>query len=320
MEFSEYYVAYFDVLGYKEAFKKSGNVAQELVDGIEKSIELMKSIVSITNSTELDYGEGNVKVEYKIFSDNVLLCCEKKDDDLSPLNIMFFLRLVATIQRIFLEGSSIMVRGGVTKGLLYLSDDFVAGKALIDAVGLEESAVFPRILVDECVLNDLSVEYLDNSLKKYLESVLNTYCSDLLVNHIDGKSFLNYIIAYEAWNPTELLDPDENAKVCFDGHPWFPKYNPMSLDGIFVGLKKHKVFVEEHINKYNQSKIDADEDAKRKHILKKYLWMASFHNKICEMYNQPEFNTYNKYNMLELRINVSSIFNENTLVFDVSVG
>ena len=46
MDFSQYYVAYFDVLGYKEAFKKSDDVSAKLVKSIEDSINLMKQIVS----------------------------------------------------------------------------------------------------------------------------------------------------------------------------------------------------------------------------------------------------------------------------------
>ena len=38
MDFSEYYVAYFDVLGYKEAFKKSEDISAKLVEAIEQSI------------------------------------------------------------------------------------------------------------------------------------------------------------------------------------------------------------------------------------------------------------------------------------------
>ena len=49
---------------------------------------------------------------------------------------------------------------------------------------------------------------------------------------------------------------------------------------------------------------------KRIKILKKYLWLVSFHNKICEeIYKKPEF-----------KIRLKSEFNEQTLAFDVSVG
>ena len=68
MEFSEYYVAYFDVLGYKEAFKKSEDVSAKLIDAIEFSIKIMKEIVSIHNTTILgESTEKKLKLNTKFF-------------------------------------------------------------------------------------------------------------------------------------------------------------------------------------------------------------------------------------------------------------
>ena len=62
MEFSEYYVAYFDVLGYKDAFKKSEDISAKLVEAIEQSIDLMKQIVSIVNDPSIDTLEEKSKI------------------------------------------------------------------------------------------------------------------------------------------------------------------------------------------------------------------------------------------------------------------
>lgn len=67
MEFSEYYVAYFDVLGYKDAFKKSEDVSAKLIDAIEFSIKIMKDIVSIHNTTFGESTEKIPEIEYKVF-------------------------------------------------------------------------------------------------------------------------------------------------------------------------------------------------------------------------------------------------------------
>ena len=86
MEFSEYYVAYFDVLGYKDAFKKSEDVSAKLIDAIEFSIGMMKDIVSIVNTPIDNLTEETPKIEYKSFSDNVLICCKNTNDTLSTLS------------------------------------------------------------------------------------------------------------------------------------------------------------------------------------------------------------------------------------------
>ena len=313
MEFSEYYVAYFDILGYKETLKKSENDAVKLIESIESSIDLMKKIVQAVNDAFGDLTEKLLEVEYKIFSDNVLVCNKGKKDPLSALSLVYFLRLVATIQRVFFEGSQLIVRGGITKGPLYLTKEFVGGKALIDAVELESSAVYPRIVVDDCILSELNPKIQNDFLKKSIE----TLCQDLLVKDTDGKSFLNYIMDYNAWVPfpkegsqSESVESSEELeKLNREGRLRIPAYNPECLKDIFVILRKHKDLIEEKISEYSQSSNDMAEETRLK-ILKKYLWLASFHNKICEgMYKMPQ-----------LKIHLKSEFNELTLAFDVSVG
>ena len=316
MEFSEYYVAYFDVLGYKEAFKKSENDAVKLIESIESSIDLMKKIVQAVNDAFGDLTEKLLEVEYKIFSDNVLVCNKGKKDPLSALSLVYFLRLVATIQRVFFEGSQLIVRGGITKGLLYLTGDFVGGKALVDVVGIEESAVHPRIVVDNCILNELDSFKMQNDLFK---SMIEASCLDLLVKDIDDKHFLNYIMSYDAWMPFpkngSQLEPvgsfEELEKNCREGLQRKPIYKPKCLKEVYVILRKHKDFVEANVHEFSQSSNDATKELERAKILKKYLWLVSFHNKICD---------HVLYKMPELKISLKSEFNEQTLAFDVNVG
>ena len=314
MEFSEYYVAYFDVLGYKEAFKKSEDVSAKLIESIKSSIDLMKQIVSIINAPSDESIDKKTDIEYKIFSDNILICYKKTTSSVSAIFLVSFLRLIATIQRIFFEGYHLIVRGGITKGPLYLTNDFVGGKALIDAVGLENTTVYPRIIVADCILNDLNSE-IQNDLQKY---IIDASCRDLLIKNADNKSFLNYIVALNPWIwfPQNTLQPEsiesfeEFEKNVRDGRQRKPIYNPECLKEIFVVLKKHKNFVEEKVSEFSQSLNNEAEEAIRLKILKKYLWLVSFHNKICE----------ELYKMPDLKINLKSEFNEQTLAFDVSVG
>lgn len=316
MEFSEYYVAYFDVLGYKEAFKKSEEVSAKLVDAIEFSIGMMKDIVSIHNTTFDESTEKTPEIEYKVFSDNVLVCYKETKEPLSGLSLVSFLRLVATIQRVFFEHPHLIVRGGITKGPLYLTNDFVGGKAVIEAVELESTAVYPRIVVADCILNELNSFKMQDDI---LKSLVDASCQDLLVKDVDDKTFLNYIMSYNAWmmfpKNGSQLEPvgnfEELEKNVREGRQRKPIYKPECLKVVFVILKKHKDFVEEKINEFSQSSNDEIEEAKRLKIQKKYLWLVSFHNKICD---------HVLYKMPQLKISLKSEFNEQTLAFDVNVG
>jgi hypothetical protein len=316
MEFSEYYVAYFDVLGYKEAFKKSEDISAHLVKSIEASILLMRALLSIINTPPDEPIDKNPEIEYKIFSDNILICYKETTDPLSALPLVYFLRLIASVQRVFFEGTQLIVRGGITKGPLYLTKDFVGGKALIDAVELESSAVYPRIVVDDRILNELNSFKMQNDLFK---SFIEASCLDLLVKDTDGKVSLNYIMSYDAWimypkNGVQL-EPvgsfEELEKNIREGRQRKPIYKPECLRIVYAVLKKHKKFVEEKVNEYSRSSNDATKEPERVKILKKYLWLVSFHNRICD---------HILYKMPDLKINLKSEFNEQTLAFDVSVG
>lgn len=308
MEFSEYYVAYFDVLGYKEAFKKSEDISAHLVKSIEASILLMRALLSIINTPPDEPIDKNPEIEYKIFSDNILIYYKETTDPLSAIPLVYFLRLVASIQRVFFEGTQLIVRGGITKGPLYLTKDLVGGKALIDAVELENTAVYPRIVVDDCILNELDSFKMQNDLFK---SMIEASCLDLLVKDIDDKHFLNYIMSYDAWMPFpkngSRLEPvgsfEELEKNCREGLQRKPIYKPECLKEVYVILRKHKDFVEAKVNEFSQSSNDETEETKRLKILKKYLWLVPFHNKICEEI----------YGMPQLKINLKT-------AFDVSVG
>lgn len=316
MDFSEYYVAYFDVLGYKDAFKKSEDVSAKLVDAIEFSIGMMKDIVSIVNTPIDNLTEETPKIEYKIFSDNVLICCKNTNDTLSTLSLVSFLRLVATIQRVFFERPHLIVRGGVTKGPLYLTKDFVGGKALIDAVELENTAVYPRIVIADCILNELDSFKMQNDLFK---DIVDASCQDLLVKHTDDKVSLNYIMSYDAWimypKNGAQLEPvgsfEELEKNVREGRQRKPIYKPECRNEVYVILRKHKDFVEEKVLEFSHSSNDATKEQERVKIQKKYLWLVSFHNKICD---------HVLYKMPQLKINLKSKFNEQTLAFDVNVG
>ena len=141
---------------------------------------------------------------------------------------------------------------------------------------------------------------------------------DVLVKNTDDKVSLNYIMSYDALvmlpkngSPLEQIENyEELGKNFKDGRQLKPIYKPECLREVFVILKKHKDFVEEKVIEFSQSSNDGTEEAKRLKILKKYLWLVSFHNKICkEIYGMPQ-----------LKINLKSEFNEQTLAFDVSVG
>ena len=137
----KYCVVYLDVLGAKKF----------MTDDSHKFLNDLNSIyIDAKNEIESTGGMTSEAIEGKIFSDNVLLTLKIEDNlEKSKDKIARLLCLSANIYNNALWHGYLM-RGAVTVGDFYQNNLFVYGKALIDAVDMEENiAIYPRIVVHE---------------------------------------------------------------------------------------------------------------------------------------------------------------------------
>lgn len=122
---------------------------------------------------------------FKTFSDNILLAYPGFSDDLESEFAFIMWSLREYQFRMALKG--FFIRGGLTFGPLFLSEDTVYGKALLDAYNLEsEIAVNPRVV-------------LSNEVKELVDKHINYYANgnapqkkDVLVD-ADSRYFINYL-------------------------------------------------------------------------------------------------------------------------------
>lgn len=136
----KYYILYFDILGYCNKIREN---EKNFLSDVKNLVE---------RSTEKEW-----RVTIRIFSDNVLVC--KKYDEEDALR--FLCHYAARIQELMLREKALLLRGAITKGILFIDDKFVYGTGLVDAVELEEKdAQYPRIIVDKKLNNE---EYIIRS-------------------------------------------------------------------------------------------------------------------------------------------------------------
>ena len=76
----EYYIAYFDILGYQAFFKETPEKEIEFLNKIHQIITRTEKYVQTVNQSPLASLVGNLHIQSKIFSDNILLCIEVGDD------------------------------------------------------------------------------------------------------------------------------------------------------------------------------------------------------------------------------------------------
>ena len=141
MKLENYYLAYFDILGYKSFFEK-GKDPYAFLSVIQNAIEDMKK------DTKIPQLLNNVNVGFKAYSDNFLFYIKDDDNQLQAIAALSY--LIQQIQRRLLEKYSILIRGGITKGEFYVNMDFVFGKGIINVYALESNfPIYPRIILDE---------------------------------------------------------------------------------------------------------------------------------------------------------------------------
>ena len=170
-----YIVAYIDLLGMTSIIKSD---TEKQKAAMNKLHNLYTFSMQLTKEMQM---EGNKEVQFKIFSDNIIitkrLSLQNKE---RTKDIKCLFACAAHFQELAASASvGWMLRGGITTGQLFIDEVMVWGEALVKAYFLESKvAVYPRIIVDANVLCEIKD---DKVLCGYLRK------------DFDGLTFLNYL-------------------------------------------------------------------------------------------------------------------------------
>ncbi len=146
-EFSDYYVAFIDVLGFKQLLSSNAScqdvysVFEDIRNGSHTSIKVNGENV-----------EAFEHVHNYIMSDSIVLYI--RDDIANALMALVYTCLYLQHTLIARE-KPILLRGGISRGKLYVDDDIIFGKALSTAYELESKvSITPRIILNKDLLNE----------------------------------------------------------------------------------------------------------------------------------------------------------------------
>ena len=147
IKYEEYYVAHLDILGFKDMIKKKN--CEEIF-----SIFARMYLGSQTDvfSDSIIY-ETMKQVKHIIMSDSIVLYIEASLDDsfFSLLSICHRLQVSLADQE-----KPVLLRGGITKGKLFVMENIIYGEALVEAYTIEEKiAIYPRIIFSQKLLHDI---------------------------------------------------------------------------------------------------------------------------------------------------------------------
>lgn len=310
----EYYIAYLDILGYKDFFRNRKNEIQLLFKVINEQIQ---EIVStnwifryVPNIRNIDF-----QVKRKIFSDNLLFCLEKNDGKGEKWRLLMFVMLVAYIQRRCLRECGILLRGGITQGEMLFNSEFVFGEGVINAVEMEETAKHPRVAVSKEVFElmsppyDVTNEQLRTLIQEsangvvegegcgvtqdalYLEFGFAMIAESLISVDTDGCLFVNYLNSNHCQKNkmlggrTLLLmlllckeeDGWEKVKQCAYPNSYY-----------LESMKKIKGKIIEALMKYGHCDSVQNKKEASKKVIEKYLWTLVHYNNVCIAYGLNE--------------------------------
>ena len=177
-EYTQYYLAYLDLLGFKEIVKR--RTCSEIV-GIFEEI----STQYVIRKSNLDNGSSipvipPEHIMYYIMSDSI--CIYIRDDIEFALPVLLGLCLGFQL-RMLSFSTPVLVRGSIAHGGLYSDQRVLFGPALVEAYQREDKlARYPRIIIPKHLIDE------------HGEEIIHTFAANgLLYMEQDGFYVINYI-------------------------------------------------------------------------------------------------------------------------------
>ncbi len=208
-EYVEYYIAFLDILGFKDIInKKSFNEVNKIFDNLLIIKQDIMNSSSIFNEFLNERGLGNLfdNIVLNIMSDSIIIAIPARHMN----SLAFVTEYCRRVQASFIK-DGILIRGAITKGEFYSKNEIMFGKGLIEAYLLQENeAIYPRIIMTK----KLAYDYIER-----VGTHTTVYIQDFLVNDSDDYLFVNYLfyenIDYEklACYIKDRLDSETNGRV-----------------------------------------------------------------------------------------------------------
>lgn len=178
-------VIHSDILGFKKIIEnaekdKAEETLNKLKITLSESIGILKLFGTVEKQTSM-------KLNYKLFSDNLYASFSYEDQNLQSFSDAFIVAIIfARSYFSNMLANKILVRGGISFGNDYYDDTMIFSMALVKAYTIEsEKAIFPRIVIDNELINLIKKDLLLPS-KMFLTILNNSILKDQ-----EGIYFIN---------------------------------------------------------------------------------------------------------------------------------
>jgi len=175
-------LAYFDILGFSEAIKKTIDKDKEIETETKRIDDILENLLDIKRNASLDKSISNKVISY--FSDCIAISYPMTEESgIFHIICDILFRCLNILQKGFL------MRGAITCDKLYHSEEKIFGPAMIKAVEMEKNlAIYPRIITYDTIFSIAEKYPSKLPSKKEQLRVINK----LLFKDFDGLYFINY--------------------------------------------------------------------------------------------------------------------------------
>ncbi|MBR3684137.1 MAG: hypothetical protein IKL78_04605 [Lachnospiraceae bacterium] len=195
VEYKECYVAFLDILGFKNLINKSG---------CEKIYQIFTTVLEFEPRPLVKNVDVYANIQHTIMSDSIVVYIDASVTD----GFIALTDVCAQIQmRLLHNNPPILVRGGIAKGTLYHKDNMLFGTGLTRAYILENSAaIYPRIVFTE----ELRKNALENTGKLFIFDFNSMYYSKDSdeMYYVDFLRTFNYVKTIEPKTMDEAIQAD----------------------------------------------------------------------------------------------------------------
>lgn len=243
------YVAFLDVLGFKELVYSKKDVDKEK---LEKYFHHIEKFINYLKTTPI---KSDLDIGYIVISDSIIITVKHSVSKEDNIKILRHLCIAIGFLQSLLSVLDIWLRGGVSSGETYFdkANNQIIGKAYIEAYLLEEKLVSnPHVVLDNKIINELGFKN-----------------SDELINEINEKS--NDGLSFDNCGKTILYDWN-NSNFIEKEFPLFVDYlsfffNPNNSVNITKDNLKAIEMIIQNVEKNIYTKTA---------LYKKYKWLANY--------------------------------------------
>ena len=241
-------VAFLDILGFKALALQDKTEALKSINFIDERIN---HILNIINK------EHDKTFSTKLFSDCICLSCEYTIENL------FYILYESAFIQLYLSCEGIFLQGGLSKGNHFENERMIFSPGLIKAYELEQSAIYPRIIIDP----DLIAEMMEDN-NFYYAIYAGFKKQDFLIESPDGHFAVDYLNSlyedgieqidvlkdHKKAIMTKVKQNNENIKV-LEKYNWLAKYHNHKFEEFFNPEEWGKRYATETIK---ETSIDLD--------------------------------------------------------------